>query len=115
MAEPSADLGPALTQLPPAEVQPRRALCLNVEAYLERLRDEDWALNEEQRTDVIKALWQMLVPFAEMGFAIHPVQQICGQSDDEREPIDVDAAEVVDSNDGDMRSAFVAASRKGEA
>ena len=106
---------PETHQLTPVELTPRRALHLDVEAYLERLRGEDWALTDDQRAEVIKALWQILVPFAEMGFAINPVQQICGQSSREREAADVDASEVVDSNDGDMRSTFTSASRKGAA
>lgn len=33
----------------------------------------------DQKEALIRALWSVIVNFADLGFGVHPVQQVCGQ------------------------------------
>ena len=47
-------------------------------AYYARLLD-DPELGEADRSAMLEALWDMMVVFVELGFGVHPVQEVCGQ------------------------------------
>ena len=49
-----------------------KALTLDLEKYLAPLKD--WDISEDQKTEFIHTLWNLLRNFAEIGFEIHPVQ-----------------------------------------
>jgi len=49
-----------------------KVLTLDMKKYLGQLKD--WDISEAQKQDLIKMLWAMLRPFAELGFEIHPAQ-----------------------------------------
>ena len=56
------------------------ALTLDMEKYLGQLTD--WEMSEEQKRQLIRALWDLLVSCAEIGLKIHPLQttkSTCGQ------------------------------------
>ena len=53
------------------------ALTLDLEIYLGQL--DDWNISEEQKIEFIISLWNLFLNFAELGFAIHPVQQAMKQ------------------------------------
>jgi len=59
----------------------RPALKLDVERYEKMLNDCD--LTEEQRQEFLETIWTIIVGFVDLGFDIHPVQQVisdgCGQ------------------------------------
>jgi hypothetical protein len=44
---------------------------------------EDQGLSAEQKRAMLEALWSIIVSFVDLGFGVHPVQQACGQNDDE--------------------------------
>jgi len=50
---------------------------VDVERYQHLL--DDPALSEEQKQQIIEALWSIIVNFVELGFGVHPVQEACGQ------------------------------------
>ena len=53
-------------------------LTLDLEKYLGGLKD--WDISEDQKTEFIYTLWNILRNFAEIGFEIHPAQQAQKQS-----------------------------------
>lgn len=44
---------------------------------------EESDLTEDQKLEYIQTIWQIVLQFIDMGFGIHPIQQACGQFDDE--------------------------------
>ncbi len=69
----------AMTDIPPEfnpETAPAR-LSIDWDAYLPFLENED--ISEEQKRELIEALWSIMVSFVDLGFGIHPIQQVCGQ------------------------------------
>ena len=66
---------------PDAVSTARPALKLDVERYEKMLNDCD--LTEEQRQDFLETIWSIIVGFVDLGFDIHPLQQVdndgCGK------------------------------------
>ncbi|MFQ6550648.1 hypothetical protein AADZ90_022130 [Aestuariibius sp. 2305UL40-4] len=56
-------------------------LTLDWDAYLPLLEDED--IPEEQKRELIKTLWLIVVTFVDLGFGIETTQTICGETPDE--------------------------------
>lgn len=52
-----------------------KRLEIDVERY-QHLLD---GLDEDQREQVLRALWDIVVAFVDLGFGVHPMQQACGQ------------------------------------
>ena len=44
------------------------------QAYL-----DDAGLSDEQKQELIEALWSIIVGFVDLGFGVHPVQEVCGE------------------------------------
>ena len=55
----------------------RHSLQLDVEFYKELLEDAE--IDDAQKEQVIGALWKIIVAFVELGFEVHPTQQVCGK------------------------------------
>lgn len=55
----------------------RHSLQLDVEYYKVLLDDAD--LDEAEKEQIVTALWQIVVAFVELGFGVHPTQQVCGK------------------------------------
>ena len=84
-----------MTDVPP-EFNPETApprLTIDWDAYLLFFESED--ISEEQKREMIEALWTIMVSFVDLGFGIHPVQQVCGQDVSLSE---LPAADVINSN-----------------
>jgi hypothetical protein len=41
---------------------------------------EDEDISEDDKRQMIEALWSIMVSFVDLGFGVHPVQQACGKS-----------------------------------
>lgn len=52
-------------------------LTVDVERYQEYLDDTD--MTDAQKAEFLQAVWSMVVTFVEMGFGVHPVQEVCGK------------------------------------
>ncbi|MFE3836461.1 hypothetical protein [Pseudogemmobacter sonorensis] len=52
------------------------ALRFDAEAYRPHLADSD--LTEAQQTELLAAIWQIMVAFADLGFGLDPVQYLQG-------------------------------------
>lgn len=64
----------------PPEFNPETApprLEIDWDAYLPYFEDED--ISEADKQELIEALWSIVVGFVDMGFGVHPVQQVCGK------------------------------------
>jgi len=57
----------------------RPTLTVDVEKYQTMLDDSD--LTEEQKRRVLEELWSIIVNFVELGFEVHPLQEVCGKSE----------------------------------
>lgn len=71
---------------------------VDYELYKHYLEDTD--LDEQQKREVLEALWSIITSFVSLGFGVHPLQEIaqlqCGQNDENnnhppsKNPNDVD-------------------------
>jgi len=64
-------------------------------AYYQDLFD-DPNLTEAEREQFITALWQIIVAFVELGFEVHPTQQVCGKGRTKQDRTSVFEADEVD-------------------
>lgn len=60
-----------------AKASPPPSLSIDWDAYLPFFEDED--VSEEDKRQMIEALWSIMVGFVDLGFGIHPIQQACGK------------------------------------
>jgi hypothetical protein len=66
------------------------ALAFDPAEYLSFLEDTDWT--DSQKLEFIDALWLIIVGFVDMGFHIHPIQQV-GES---ARTLEIDSPSVID-------------------
>lgn len=55
----------------------QRSLTIDVARYQEYLDGSD--LTPEQKEDFLHAVWSVVVTFVELGFGVHPLQEISGK------------------------------------
>lgn len=55
----------------------RRVLTVDVTKYQALLDDPN--LSQAQKEEFLRALWSIVVTFVELGFGVHPLQEVCGQ------------------------------------
>lgn len=55
-------------------------LSIDWDLYGSMLEESD--LTDEQKRELIGSLWSIVVGFVDLGFGIHPVQQVCGEDED---------------------------------
>jgi len=67
----------------------------DVEFDLEKYQSyiDDPTLTPEQREKVIKTIWGIIINFVDLGFGVHPMQEVCGKDD-----TDLDHGGVLDSD-----------------
>jgi hypothetical protein len=74
----------------------RPILTVDVEKY------ESWlagsGLNEEQKEEFLRAMWSVVVTFVELGFNVHPLQEVCGQDSGNCAPQPKESFDQVRSN-----------------
>ncbi len=57
---------------------PRSTLTVDVAKYEAFL--EDTNMTDAQKEEFLQALWSVIVSFVELGFGVHPLQEVCGQN-----------------------------------
>ena len=77
--------------------KPISAVEIDYEKYERYLEDSD--LSEEEKRQLIEALWSILVGFVDLGFGIHPVQEACGQAEKTPLPLTLGGLNGVDYED----------------
>ena len=55
----------------------KRTLTVDVAKYQKFLDEAD--LTPEQKEDFLQAVWSVVVTFVELGFDVHPLQEVCGK------------------------------------
>lgn len=55
----------------------RPVVTVDIEKYQAYLDDPN--LSDEQKEEFLQALWSIVVTFVELGFGVHPLQEVCGQ------------------------------------
>ena len=89
--------------------EPKRSVEIDTAKYQKYL--DDPSLSEEQKEEIIMALWSIITAFVDLGFGVHPAQEGCGKA---AEMLDGQAKE--DSNESkaihqSVRDAFNEKSR----
>ncbi|NVK20603.1 MAG: hypothetical protein HWE30_18075 [Methylocystaceae bacterium] len=70
----------------------KKTLSIDVERY-QNMLDEP-GLTEDQKRQAIEALWSIIIAFVELGYGVHPAQEVCGKhqkSPEEQDKNDPDA------------------------
>ena len=65
------------------------------ERYAHFLEDAD--LTENQKQELLNALWRILSEFVMLGFGVHPIQQACGQSKNSNSKPDLASSFLIQS------------------
>lgn len=52
-------------------------MAVDVERYQRYLDDTD--LTEAEKKEFLQALWNVIISFVELGFGVHPLQEVCGK------------------------------------
>lgn len=55
----------------------KRTLTVDVAKYQEYLDHAD--MTPEQKEEFLTAVWSVVVTFVELGFDVHPLQEVCGK------------------------------------
>lgn len=55
---------------------------------------DDPSLSDEQKEEIIKALWSIMMAFVDLGFGVHPAQEVCGKQGSK-----LDVSQDKDSNE----------------
>lgn len=53
------------------------SITVDVERYQAYLDGSD--MTQAEKEDFLQALWTIIVGFVEMGFGVHPLQEVCGK------------------------------------
>jgi hypothetical protein len=77
----------------------RPVITVDIERYQALL--DDPALTPEQREEFLRALWSIVVTFVELGFGVHPLQEVCGQNSSNTSPSAKDDFDKVESKELD--------------
>ncbi len=79
------------------------------QAYL-----DDPSLSEAQKEEIVQALWSIIVAFVDLGFGVHPLQEVLDQEACGKLGATLDDKRVKDSNEikpiSDLNKAFERAS-----
>ncbi|MCC5987231.1 MAG: hypothetical protein JJT95_06065 [Pararhodobacter sp.] len=60
-----------------ATTDPKSTLTIDAEKYQAFLDGSD--MTEAQKEEFLQALWSIIVSFVELGFGVHPLQEVCGK------------------------------------
>lgn len=60
---------------------------------------DDPSLSEDQKEEIIKALWLIITAFVDLGFGVHPAQQVLEQEGGDQALLMLDDGGEIDSND----------------
>jgi hypothetical protein len=84
----------------------KKTLSIDFEHY-QHMLDEP-GLSEEQKDQFLEALWSIIVAFVDLGFEVHPAQEVCGKDTKARQEQDKNvpgalnseaSSQITDDND----------------
>lgn len=59
------------------DVSAKRMLKVDVERYQSYLDDTD--MTPVQKEEFLQGMWLIMISFVELGFEVHPLQEVCGK------------------------------------
>jgi hypothetical protein len=59
---------------------------------------DDSGLSEEKKEEFLQALWSIVVAFVEIGFGVHPLQEVCAQNSETFSQRPKEGFDLVSSN-----------------
>ena len=62
---------------PAFDASTKRMLKVDVERYQSYLEDTD--MTPAQKEEFLQAMWLIMISFVELGFEVHPLQEVCGK------------------------------------
>lgn len=71
------------------------------QAYL-----DDPSLSDDQKEEIVRALWTIIVAFVELGFGVSPTQQACGQIPERLDERANSDSNLISSADTDLSKTF---------
>ncbi|MCT8970802.1 hypothetical protein [Microbaculum marinisediminis] len=74
----------------------RPVVTVDISKYQSYIDDPD--LDDAQKEDFLEALWSVVVTFVELGFGVHPLQEVCGQDSQTSSQSPKEAFDKVKSN-----------------
>ena len=77
------------------------AISVDWERYREYLEAPD--LSDEEKQQLIEALWSIMVSFVDLGFRISPVREICGEADPLAAIAEQSIQDVIEYDDADKK------------
>ena len=85
-----------------AIMPPKRSLTVDVEKYQAFLDGSD--MTDAQKEEFLQGMWSIIVSFVELGFGVHPLQEVCGKTAeidprDAKDAFDEVSSEEPDDND----------------
>ena len=84
------------------------ALGFDAREFFEFVDETDWS--DEEKTEYITLIWNIVCEFVAMGWGVHPIQQAkedCGKPPENGSPGPLSAPDVVDSSHGELIKEFV--------
>jgi len=66
------------------EESARPIVAVDIKKYQTWIDNSD--LSEEHKEEFLQALWSIVVTFVELGFGVHPLQEVCGQDSQDSPP-----------------------------
>lgn len=81
------------------EASARPIVTVDVNKYQAFLDESD--LNDAEKEEFLEAVWSIVVTFVELGFGVHPLQEVCGQNSEISSERPKDAFDRVRSEDTD--------------
>jgi len=76
----------------PFKASTKRTIAVDVTKYDAYL--EGFGLSAEQKEEFLRAAWTVMMAFVELGFEVHPLQEVCGKGSEV-----LDCARKKDSNE----------------
>lgn len=61
-----------------AAARPKRIVTVDVEKYQSYL--DGSGMSDAEKEEFLQALWSIIVSFVELGFGVHPLQEVCGKT-----------------------------------
>jgi len=88
--------------------QTRPIIQMDYERYEKMLDKPD--LTEDQKREFLQALWNIVIGFVELGWGVHPIQQVqentCGELSDTKSDSDFSADSMVQSKDTNLTNQY---------
>ncbi|WP_171136517.1 hypothetical protein [Ruegeria sp. HKCCC1038] len=59
------------------DLSSKPTMTVDVERYQKYLEESDMSAAEKE--EFLQSLWQIIVSFVELGYGVHPLQEVCGK------------------------------------